>query len=99
MTSTPFGIERRLGHYSQQHPGELLLVSAEIAGEWEQIAIYKGFASSLTRSTAFDPDVLVLPDDAVIHHIDRVVSPYDPQQPRYIQQGISWEKFQVLLTN
>ncbi len=97
MTSIISGIGRRLEQYSRKRPGEVLLISAEIAGEWDQIAIYKGFASSLMRPTAFDPDVLVLPDDAVIQHIDRLASPYNPKQPRYIQQGISWEKFQALL--
>jgi hypothetical protein len=105
MTAIPSGspssgtsnLERRLAHYSSRRPGEVLLISAEIAGEWDQIAIYKGFASSLMRPTAFDPDVPVLPEEAVIQQIDRVASPYQPNQPRYIQQGMSWAEFQALL--
>jgi len=39
-------------------------------GESDQIAIFKGFSSSLMRPTAFDPEVPVLPDKAKILTID-----------------------------
>jgi hypothetical protein len=90
-------IGNRLEQYSIKRPREVLLVSVDIAGEWDQVAIYKGFASSLMRPTAFDPDIPILPEDVVIKHIDRVESPYNPKQPRYIQQGVSWAAFEVLL--
>ncbi|HEY9659673.1 MAG TPA: hypothetical protein V6C65_14535, partial [Allocoleopsis sp.] len=56
----------RLEQYTIKRPQEVLLVTAEIDGELDQIAIFKGFSSSLVRSTAFDPDVPVLPPDAKI---------------------------------
>lgn len=76
---------------------EVLLVSAEIAGEPDQIMVFKGFSSSLTRQTAFDPDISVLPENAVIIQIDRLRSPYIPEQPTYIQQGLSWEQMKFYL--
>lgn len=82
---------KRLEQYTVKRPQEVLLVTANIAGEEDQIAIFRGFSSSLMRQTAFDPDVPVLPDDANILSIDRVASPYNPEAPRYIQQAISWE--------
>ncbi|NMG07365.1 hypothetical protein [Brasilonema sp. UFV-L1] len=91
-------ISKRLEQYSAKRPQEVLLVTVEIAGEEDQIAIFKGFSSSLTRPTAFDPDVPVLPDEAKIMTIDRVASPYNPEAPRYIQQGLSWDNMQVLLS-
>ena len=72
-------------------------MKVEIEGEKDEIAIFKGFSSSLIRPTAFDPEVPVLPDEAKILTIDRVASPYNPQSPRYIQQGLSWETIQPLL--
>jgi hypothetical protein len=90
-------LEKRLEQYTLRHPEEVLLVNAEIEGEPDQIAIFKGFSSSLMRPTAFDPDTPVLPDSATIISIDRVESPYTPEAPRYIQQGISWEQMQTLL--
>lgn len=91
-------IGRRLEQYTIKRPQEVLIVTAEIDGEEDQIAIFKGFSSSLMRSTAFDPDVPVLPPEATIVTIDRVASPYNPDAPRYIQQGLTWETMQQLLS-
>lgn len=90
-------VGKRLEQYTRVRSQEVLLVNIEIAGELDQIAIFKGFSSSLMRPTAFDPDVPVLSDQAKIITIDRVASPYNPQSPRYIQQGLTWETIQPLL--
>jgi hypothetical protein len=87
----------RLEQYTAKCPHEVLIVRAEIEGELDEIAIFKGFSSSLTRQTAFDPDVPVLPEGANIISIDRVASPYNPESPRYLQQGLTWESIQPLL--
>lgn len=91
-------VAQRLEQYTAKRSQEVLLVTVEIAGEQDQIAIFKGFSSSLMRPTAFDPDVPVLSNRAKIISIDRVASPYDPQSPRYIQQGLTWETMQPLLS-
>ena len=91
-------VAQRLEQYTTKRSREVLLVTVEIAGEQDQIAIFKGFSSSLMRPTAFDPDIPVLSDRAKIITIDRVASPYDPQSPRYIQQGLTWETMQPLLS-
>lgn len=91
-------IGKRLEQYTTKRPQEVLLVTVKIANEQDKIAIFKGFSSSLMRPTAFDPDVPVLPDDANILSIDRVASPYNPETPRYIQQGLSEEAMEALLS-
>lgn len=91
-------VGKRLEQYTAKRSHEVLIVTVEIAGEPDQIAIFKGFSSSLMRPTAFDPEVPVLPDEAKILSIDRVASPYNPQSPRYIQQGLTWETIQPLLS-
>ena len=91
-------IAQRLERYTTKRPQEVLIVTVEIDGETDQIAIFKGFSSSLMRPTAFDPDVPVLPDSAKIISIDRVASPYNPAAPRYIEQGLTWETIQTLLS-
>jgi hypothetical protein len=90
-------IGQRLEQYTIKRPQEVLIVTAEIDGEEDQIAIFKGFSSSLMRPTSFDPDVPVLPAEAKIVRIDRVASPYNPNAPRYLQQGLTWETLQPLL--
>ena len=91
-------IGQRLEQYTIKHPQEVLLVTTETGGEQDKIAIFKGFSSSLIHPTSFDPDVPVLSEDARIICIDLVASPYNPDAPRYIQQGLSWEEMQALLS-
>ncbi|GAX34710.1 DUF7734 family protein [Nodularia sp. NIES-3585] len=90
-------IGKRLEEYTTKRPQEVLLVTVKIADEQDKIAIFKGFSSSLMRPTAFDPDVSVIPDEAIILSVDRIKSPYNPESPSYIQQGISAEAMQDLL--
>ena len=93
--SNSFG--QRLEKYTIKRPQEVLLVTAEIDGEPDQIAIFKGFSSSLMRPTAFDPDVPVLPATAQIVSIDRVASPYNPEAPHYLEREITGDSIEALL--
>ena len=90
-------IGKRLEQYTVRKSQEVLIVTVEIDDEPDQIAVFKGFSSSLMRPTAYNPDVPVLPDTATIITIDRIASPYNPDAPRYLQQDISWEDMQFLL--
>lgn len=90
-------INKRLEQYTVKRPQEVLLVTVEINGERDEVAIFRGFSSSLMRPTAFDPDVPVVPQEAKIISIDRLKSPYNPESPQYIQQGLSIETMQSLL--
>ncbi|MGD1853534.1 MAG: hypothetical protein ACFB2W_04720 [Leptolyngbyaceae cyanobacterium] len=92
-------IEKRLEQYTLQHPQEVLLVTADLDGESEQILIFRGFSSSLVRPTAADPDVPVLPDRAANVMIDRLAGPYRPDAPNYLERQISWDDFSRRLTN
>lgn len=90
-------IIQRLEQYTVKRPSEVLIVKAEIDGEADEIAIFKGYSSSLMRPTAFVPDVPILPESAKILAIDRLVGPLNPTKPEYIQQGLTWETIQPLL--
>lgn len=91
-------IAHRLEQYTVKRPQEVLIVQVEIDGEPDEIAVFKGFSSSLVRSTSFDPDIPVLPEGAKIISIDRLAGPYNPNNPSYLQQGLSWETMQSLLS-
>lgn len=90
-------ISRRLEKYTEKRPYEVLLVNVQIGEVEDQIAIFRGFSSSLMNPTASDPDVLVLPENAKIVSIDRVESPYNPAEPRYIQKDLTSENMEILL--
>lgn len=87
----------RLERYTQKRRHEVLLVSVDVDGEPDQIAVFRGFSSSLMHPTVTDPDIPVLPEDAKILMIDRLQGPYNPGQPQYLQQGLTWETLQPLL--
>jgi hypothetical protein len=87
----------RLEQYTLRRPQQVLIVHAHIDGTLDQILIFKGISSSLTRATAFDPEIPVMPEDAEIQTIDILQGPYSPDNPTYLQQGVTWEAFQPLL--
>jgi hypothetical protein len=99
-TKIPMSLNQgqQLEAYSTKHPQEVLLVKLKIDGELDEVMIFKGFSSSLMRSTAYDPDVPVISDRAEIIAIDRLIAPYKPNAPEYIQQEITWEEFQKQCT-
>lgn len=95
MTSRSIGY--RLEQYTIRNPHEVLLVTAEVNGGEDQVAIFRGFSSSLMHPTAFDPDIPVLPDDADILSVDRLEGPYNPHCPKVIECGLSLEQMKTLL--
>ena len=91
-------IGTRLEQYTLQHPKEVLLVRIEVGDVPDEVVIFKGFSSSLMQPTAFDPDIPTIPDTAIIHAIDRLMGPYQPDAPQYLEQDISWPDFNAKLT-
>ncbi len=81
----------QLEQYSLRHRDQVLRVLAEDQGEAIELLVFRGFSSSLTQPTAFDPDVPVLPTSATIQSIQRFRSPYNPDQPLAPPQ--TWEAF------
>lgn len=88
----------RLEAYTLKFPQELLMVHAQVEKEADTVLVFKGFSSSLMCPTASDPEIPVLPENAVIDCIDRLKGPYNPRSPEYIEQGISPVAFIEKLT-
>jgi len=88
----------KLEQYTIKKTDEVLLVKAIINNEEDEIVIFKGFSSSLMNPTAFDPDIPILPENAIIVSIDRLKSPYNPNNPQYLEQNLTGEKMAELLT-
>ncbi|BAQ63801.1 hypothetical protein [Geminocystis sp. NIES-3709] len=84
---------RELETYSQQNPQEVLIITAEDNHEEVKIMIFKGFSSNLSGGTEFDPDVPILSSGASILKLDRVMSPYNPVNPQYIQSNLTPSEF------
>lgn len=84
-----------LEQYSLRHRDQVLRVLAADQGEPVELLVFRGFSSSLTQPTAFDPDVPVLPASATIQSIQRFRNPYNPDQPLAAPQ--TWEEFSMEL--
>ena len=94
--SEPIGL--RLEKYTLKRREEVLMVHLQTAaGEPDTVMIYAGFSSSLMKPTAFDPDVLVIAADSTIVSIDRLVSPYNPSNPQYIESGLNLTAMEEIL--
>jgi len=86
-------LEEYLEQFTLGRSQELLIVTIDVEGISEEIMIFKGFSSCLSRATESDPDLPIIPATAKIISIDRLQAPYNPSQPIYIEQGLTWEEF------
>ena len=94
----PEPISLRLEKYTLIRKQEVLIVDLETSsGEPDTVMIYGGFSSSLMRATAFDPDIPVIAKDSTILKVDRLASPYDPNNPQYIASGLTKEEMEDIL--
>lgn len=82
-----------LEKYTEKVQSEILLVHAVVDGEEDEVLVFKGHSSSLMRPTTKDPEESVLPPTAVIKYIDRMRAPFNPSNPQFIKQGLSWGEF------
>jgi hypothetical protein len=89
----------RLEQYTLKCPQEVIVVSALVDGEPDEVVVFRGFSSSLVRPTHPDPEVPVLPETAVIETIDRLAGPYTPDDPNYLQRGLTWEDMEARLAD
>lgn len=87
----------RLERYTEQRRQEVLLVKVRLGEDLDEILVFKGFSSSLVRSTDFDPDVDLWTEDAEIVAIARLKAPYDPQNPEYLEPELTWAALQERL--
>ena len=88
----------RLEQYTLKRRNEVLIVNLETAsGEPDSVMIFAGFSSSLMRATNYDPDIPIVTADSTIISIDRLVSPYNPEDPQYIESGLTLQAMKNLL--
>ncbi|KAJ9536202.1 hypothetical protein OSB04_un000611 [Centaurea solstitialis] len=86
-----------LEFYSQVAKNEALLVKAVVDDEEVEILVFKGFSSSLSSGTSFDPTRSILPTRAVIKCIDRVKGPFDPSNIDYIEKDLTVGAFKTVV--
>ncbi len=89
----------KLEAYSAAHRDEVLWVTVTVDGEPEEITVYRGFTSALSRTTPPDPETPVLPPQAVVVQVVRVRAPFQPAHPQVLGTPLTWEAFEATCCN
>ena len=64
---------------SRDRPDRALRLQGQMRdGEALEVVIFRGFSSSLTHPTAFDPDQPLLPSEATINSAELLQAPLNP---------------------
>jgi hypothetical protein len=91
-------LSEALETYTRKRPKEVLLVRVRIDGSDEEVLVFRGASSYLTRATPTDPGQPVIPDGAELLGIDRQQAPYNPITPIVLDANLQVEALRKLLT-
>ena len=88
----------RLEELSRSRPDRVLRLTGELPAEGGglepfELLIFRGFSSSVSHPTAFDPDQPALPADARIDTAELLQGPLNPAQERCLAGPVEPERF------
>ncbi|MFM8935879.1 MAG: hypothetical protein ACKOE9_02685 [Vulcanococcus sp.] len=83
---------------SRQRPDRVLRLRGDLPGAADalepfELLIFRGFSSSLSHPTAFDPDQPALPDEARIAVAELLPGPYNPAEERVLRGPLPPQQF------
>lgn len=83
--------------YTRKRPDEVLLVRVIVDASAEEVIVFRGASSYLTRSTPSDPGQPVIPGDADLVSVDRHRAPFSPVNPQVIGTDLGSDALAGLL--
>lgn len=82
MALTVAALLNRLEELSRSRPDRVVRLTGELPGEAGleafELLIFRGFSSSVSHPTAFDPDQPALPADALVQVAELLQGPFNP---------------------
>ncbi|MBC7881358.1 MAG: hypothetical protein H7Y37_08490 [Anaerolineae bacterium] len=90
-------LSEALETYTRKRPKEILLVRIHIDDSDEEVLVFRGASSYLTRATPTDPGQPVIPDSAKLLGVDRQQAPYDPVTPTLLDTNLQMASLTKLL--
>jgi hypothetical protein len=75
---TDIELVAQLEERSRNHADRVLRLLGVVGVEPFELLIFRGFSSSTTHSTRFDPDASVLPDGTVLRCAELLLGPLTP---------------------
>ena len=73
-------IVRAIEERSRNHPDRVVRLLGSVGDEPLEVLIFRGFSSSTTHPTAFDPDASVLPEGTSLDQAELLQGPLSPSQ-------------------
>ena len=71
---------REIEERSRDHPDRVVRLFGSVGDEPLELLIFRGFSSSTTHPTAFDPDTSVLPEGTRLDRAELLQGPLSPGQ-------------------
>ncbi|OUX73360.1 hypothetical protein ACLM45_07480 [Synechococcus sp. A10-1-5-9] len=65
---------------TRQHPDRVVRLRGRVDEEPFELLIFRGFSSSTTHPTSFDPDASVLPKGTLLSQVDLLKGPLSPAE-------------------
>jgi hypothetical protein len=90
-------LSEALETYTRKRPTEILLARVRIDGSDEEVLVFRGASSYLTRATPTDPGRPIIPDGAELLGVDRQQAPYNPITPTVLDANLQMEALRKLL--
>lgn len=78
---------------SRDRPDRVLRLRGRFAQEPLEVLIFRGFSSSTTHPTAFDPDQPLLADGAVIESAELLLAPLNPSAEQWLAGPAPVDRF------
>ena len=69
---------RAIEERSRNHPDRVVRLLGSVGDEPLELLIFRGFSSSTTHPTAFDPDASVLPEGTLLDQVEVLQGPLSP---------------------
>ena len=84
MTRPLTELLRALEERSRSSPDRVVRLTGTVDAEPCELLIFRGFSSSTTHPTSFDPDAPVLPLPVVLENAELLEGPLQPEQVKVV---------------
>ena len=86
---TDIDLVQQLEERTRLLPDRVVRLQGTVQGEPFELLIFRGFSSSTTHPTAFDPDASVLPEGTALEQAELLQGPFNPAESTVLMGPLS----------
>jgi len=86
---TDIDLVQQLEERTRLLPDRVVRLQGTVQGEPFELLIFRGFSSSTTHPTAFDPDASVLPEGTALERAELLQGPLNPAESTVLMGPLS----------